>query len=203
MVSILSLERLIKNNIFGFRAQPAGDVNIEKFNTYANGADIFRLLASREERAYVQRLLMSCAGTDFVIQISLNLPGLPKNVPDDSEAISFASGVLIDRLGIFPSASVQLRNHAGFACLLSFHGDARRAKKTAISVEEDADWGRVFDIDVMTAEGILSGSDFGRPQRKCFLCGESAKVCARTGTHDMEELREEALRLLALARPRP
>ncbi|MDR3166098.1 MAG: citrate lyase holo-[acyl-carrier protein] synthase, partial [Synergistaceae bacterium] len=103
----------------------------------------------------------------------------------------------------FPSASVQLRNHAGFACLMPFRGDARHAKETAISVEEGADWGRAFDIDVITAEGALSGNDFGRARRKCFLCGESAKVCARAGTHDMGKLREEALRLLALARLRP
>jgi holo-ACP synthase CitX len=165
--------------------------------------DICRLLASREERAYVQGFLMSCAGTDFVIQISLNLPGLPKSVPGDAEAIFFASRFLLGRIRDIPSASVRLRNHAGLACLMSFRGDSRRAKKTAISVEEDAVWGRAFDIDVITAGGILPGIDFGRAQRKCFLCDENAKLCARTGAHDLEKLREEALRLLALVSRRP
>ncbi|MDR3164669.1 MAG: citrate lyase holo-[acyl-carrier protein] synthase, partial [Synergistaceae bacterium] len=103
------------------------------------GEEIFRLLGSREERAYVQRLLMSCFETNFVVQISLNMPGLPKNVPGDCEAVFFASRFLLDRLDVFPSASVQLRNHAGFACLMPFRGDARHAKETAISVEEGAD----------------------------------------------------------------
>ena len=178
-----------------------GDVNIEKFDAYAQRC-FYRLLDAREERAYVQGFLMSSAGTDFVVQVSLNMPGLPKSVPGDSEAIFFVSGVMLDRLGEVPSASVQLRNHAGLACLMSFRGNAERAKKTAVSVEEGADWGRVLDIDVITAGGALSGIDFGRARRKCFLCGESAKVCARAGTHDMEKLREEALRLLARVRLR-
>ncbi|MDR1134238.1 MAG: citrate lyase holo-[acyl-carrier protein] synthase [Synergistaceae bacterium] len=167
------------------------------------GEDIYRLLDSREERVYVQGFLMSFAGTDFVVQISLNLPGIPKNVPGDAEAVFFAFRLLFDRLGYFPSASVQLRNHAGFVCSMPFRGDPGRAKKAAVSVEEGYDWGRVFDIDVITAGGTLSGVSFGRAQRKCFLCPESAKVCARAGTHDMGKLREEALRLLALARLRP
>ena len=167
------------------------------------GEDILRLLDAREERVYVQGVLISTAGTDFVVQVSLNIPGLPKNVPGDFEAVLSASRVLSGRLGVFSSASVQLRNHAGAAFLMSFRGDARRAKKTALSVEEDADWGRVLDIDVITAGGALPGNDFGRAQRKCLLCAESAKVCARAGTHDMEKLREEALRLLALACLRP
>jgi holo-ACP synthase len=167
------------------------------------GEDISRLLDAREERAYVQRFLMSCAGTDFVVQISVNMPGLPKNVPGDSEAVFFASGVLLSRISDVPSVTVQLRNHAGLACLMSFRGDAIRAKKTAVSVEEGSDWGRALDIDVITAEGSLQGSGLGRTERKCFLCAENAKVCARTGAHDMEKLRGEALRLLALARSRP
>ncbi|MDR1581292.1 MAG: citrate lyase holo-[acyl-carrier protein] synthase [Synergistaceae bacterium] len=166
------------------------------------GKDIARLLNAREERAYFQGFLMSCSGTDFVVQVSLNIPGLPKSVSGDSKAIFSACRFLLGRLGYVPSASVQLRNHAGLACLMSFRGDAIRAKKTAISVEEGADWGRVFDIDVLTAGGVLSGNDFGRAQRKCFLCAESAKVCARAGTHDMDKLREKALRLLVLARLR-
>jgi holo-ACP synthase CitX len=167
-----------------------------------NARDISRLLDSREERAYVQRFLMSCAWTDFVVQVSLNLPGLPKSVAGDTGAVLFASGVLLSLLGDVPSASVQLRNHAGFACLMSFRGDAVRAKKTTVSVEEGFDWGRGFDIDVLTGTGPLSRESLGMGARKCFLCAENAKVCARAGTHDMENLREEALRLLGLARLR-
>jgi holo-ACP synthase CitX len=165
--------------------------------------EISRLLDSREERAYVQGFLMSCAGTDFVVQVSLNLPGLPKSVAGDSEAVFFASGVLLDRLGDVPPASVRLRNHAGLACLMAFRGNAMRAKKTAVSVEEGADWGRGFDIDVLTGTGPLSRESLGMKERKCFLCAESAKACARARTHDVVKLREEALRLLALARLRP
>jgi holo-ACP synthase CitX len=167
-----------------------------------SAGDISRLLNAREERACVQGFLTRLAGIDFAAQVSLNIPGLPKNVPGDSEAVFSASGVLLERLGASPSVSVQLRNHAGFALLMSFRGDAARAKEAAVSVEEDADWGRVFDIDVITAGGTLSREGFGRETRKCFLCSLNAKECARAGTHGMEKLREEALRLLARVRRR-
>ncbi|MDR0764531.1 MAG: citrate lyase holo-[acyl-carrier protein] synthase [Synergistaceae bacterium] len=167
------------------------------------GEDVFRLLGAREERVYVQGFLLSREGIDFVVQISLNLPGLPKSVPGDPEAVFFASGILSGRLGDVPALSVQLRNHAGLACLMSFRGDAVRAKKTAVSVEKGFDWGRGFDIDVLTGAGPVSRENLGMKARKCFLCAENAKICARAGAHDMEKLREEALRLLALARLRP
>ena len=49
---------------------------------------IEHVLAGREERYWIQSLLLQCA--DVVCQISLNIPGYPKSLPGDEYALSFA-----------------------------------------------------------------------------------------------------------------
>lgn len=77
--------------------------------------------------------------------------------------------------------------------------DPALLKKTAVDAENTMTAGRIFDIDILTATGNLSRRDMGLPERKCLLCGERAKSCARLGTHSTHELREIAVRLLTEA----
>ncbi|MCC8178260.1 MAG: citrate lyase holo-[acyl-carrier protein] synthase [Cloacibacillus sp.] len=39
----------------------------------------------------------------------------------------------------------------------------------------------------------------GLPERRCLLCGERAKVCARLGSHPQSELREKVIRIINAA----
>ena len=59
--------------------------------------------------------------------------------------------------------------------------------------------GRVLDIDVIAPEGQLSRLGMGLPPRRCLVCGESAKDCARAGRHDPSELREMVMRIIKTA----
>jgi holo-ACP synthase CitX len=57
---------------------------------------------------------------------------------------------------------------------------------------------RVLDIDVITAAGPISRGDIGLERRKCLLCRDDAKTCARERRHPAEDLREYVRRLLLL-----
>ena len=57
---------------------------------------------------------------------------------------------------------------------------------------------RVLDIDVITAAGPISREDIGLERRKCLLCADDAKTCARKRKHPAEDLRERVRQLLAL-----
>jgi holo-ACP synthase CitX len=120
----------------------------------------------------------------------------------DAAAMGFVRGVFLREFGEGCSARVLLSNFAGVAEILLFasHG-AMLAKKAALRVEDGNEWGRVFDIDVIAESGPISRSDIGGVARKCLLCDDEAKICARAGRHPITALREEAARLLGLARP--
>jgi holo-ACP synthase CitX len=57
---------------------------------------------------------------------------------------------------------------------------------------------RVLDIDVITAAGPISRGDIGLERRRCLLCPDDAKTCARKRKHPPEELRERVRQLLML-----
>jgi holo-ACP synthase CitX len=163
-------------------------------------ASLRRLLAAREERAWIQNFFLSFAAgvpSAFVVQISLNVPGLPKRLDCDEDAIVRAWGLYLGEFGTSPAMSASVVNYCGPARISLFLGDrSREAKEIAISFEEGYPWGRIFDIDVMTESGAVSRSRLNVPPRKCMLCGDDAKSCARIGRHDASELRLTAEELL-------
>lgn len=167
---------------------------------------IRRLLAAREERAWLQEYFLSsfAPGVCCVAQLSLNIPGWPKRLPGDERAIRAAAKIFTDASpGAGPPlAGAFLSNAAGLAILLALRGDpASGIKKTVIGLEEGLKWGRALDIDVITSAGPLSRALEGFPARRCLICGEDAKICARTKAHPIEELRGKVESLLGLVPP--
>ena len=158
-----------------------------------------RVLSGREERALVQKILLGARGVSFLLQISLNIPGVPKDVPESGNALSSAARAFEKKIREHPGVLVSISNGAGRAEILSFGGDAVNAKASAIEIEEGYEWGRALDADIITADGPLSRHSLGIEPRRCLLCGESAKICARRRAHDIEKLRAEVSRLLRLA----
>jgi holo-ACP synthase CitX len=160
---------------------------------------IARILSGREERAQAQKFLLGVRGVSYVLQISLNIPGTPKEMPGDGYALSRALAMFLDAVLDRPFSAIFMSNHAGKAEIMSFGGDAGLAKIAAMEIEEAREWGRVIDADVITRGGHISRSSLGKNQRKCLLCGEPAGICARSRAHGVTDLRAEALRLLGLA----
>jgi holo-ACP synthase len=160
---------------------------------------VARILSGREERAQAQKFLLGVRGVSYVLQISLNIPGMPKGMPGDGYALSRALAMFLDAVLDRPFSAVFLSNHAGNAEILSFGGDAALAKAAAVEIEEAHEWGRIIDADVITRDGHISRSSLGKNQRKCLLCGKPAGICARSRAHGVTDLRAEVLRLLGLA----
>jgi holo-ACP synthase CitX len=161
-------------------------------------------LKAKEERAWMQRFMTGSSGIGgFVVQISLNIPGWPKRLNGDRLALEAGEAALLCALGFRPAARILLYSAAGFALMMVFpdgERSARNAKKISVGIEEASEWGRVLDIDVITAGAHISRADIGLDPRKCLLCGSEAKVCARMGTHVMDELRRVTSRLISSAR---
>jgi len=157
------------------------------------------VMRGREERAAAQSRLLLLRGGSFVCQITLNIPGFPKRLNGDELLIKKCKEDLLRYICRMPLVEVQLDNGAGLALLQLYeggHGAIYNTKRAAIFIEENKDYGRVVDIDVITVSGPLSRVLFNFAPRRCLLCDKDSKECARECNHTYEELRAEAQALI-------
>lgn len=157
------------------------------------------VMAGREERAMIQSRLLSGRSDHFVCQVTLNVPGYPKRLLGDETIIEkcrmdFQIGICCES-----HKEVKLENGAGLALLMLFSGGKEKitaAKQVGIFIEDNACYGRIVDIDVITVDGQLSRRDFHLKPRRCFLCSKDSKECARERKHSYQELRAEVQALI-------
>jgi|GEM_PF-245211 len=165
--------------------------------------EVGAVLAGRDERRSAQIGLLYgeiCDGLPdrFLCQVSLNIPGYPKRLLHDEDALHKGVLFFLRRYGRPPMLEKLLLNGAGACWLGLFDGypDAIYAKRAAVAAEEENPACRIFDIDIITLHGQISRSSLGFPQRRCILCDAEAKECARSNAHSTEELRSVCAALL-------
>ena len=154
------------------------------------------MLAAREERAARQAAWLEKYAVPL-LSFTLNIPGPVKTSPDLRHAFEAGLAVLEDALGaagLFPTARTEIHAPTGDEGLLAIDSDAETIKEIATRIEEEHPLGRLFDMDVLSADGTkLSRS----VPRRCLLCTEQAQNCARSRRHSIAELTAEIERLLA------
>ena len=153
--------------------------------------DITQILKSRDMRVKEQfALLKKLKSNQSLINAKLNIPGPIKN---NAYLIQvFRSGLKrflqeskVDYQLIWDVAT-------GPEAFLILNESAKDSKQAAIEFEDNDDLGRLFDIDVLTEDdGVphpLSRKDFHQVERKCIMCDQPAKVCARSRKHSVKEM---------------
>lgn len=160
------------------------------------------LLDSRERRAARQRELLAAYGGEdgILLSVTLNIPGPVKDRPQYrramEEGLRRLRGLLPDEAVVHEETHNLNTGPEGYLCLDGRAMNPLQAKQMAVEAEAADSLGRLLDIDVITAAGGVSRSDLGLSGRRCLLCGEDAKVCARSQRHPMEELLAEIDRIL-------
>lgn len=145
------------------------------------------MLAAREERARQQHALRQ-AWNMPLLSFCLNIPGPVKTTPllrrlfrDTLQQI----GEILSSQGIAIRELRERHESTGDEALLALDGDAAAIKQIMLRLEETHPLGRLFDLDVLTADG----QKLSRPQpRRCLLCGRQAQDCARSRRHTVEAL---------------
>jgi holo-ACP synthase CitX len=80
----------------------------------------------------------------------------------------------------------------GYEALFVVRTDALETKRKACDIEDGHPLGRLFEMDVITEEGIpLSREAIGRDPRKCLLCEQDARVCMRDRSHALLDLQDK------------
>lgn len=159
----------------------------------SSNVNILEILQAREERAARQNRFLS-EHKSALLSFSMNIPGPVK----DSPLVRFAFYEGRRRLAqcLRPLAAELCFDAAGPALLWAVDKDAAEVKTVCERLEGD-ELGRLFDMDVLDASGEkLSRSE----PRRCLLCGEDARICARKRSHGLDAvLAETRRRLLVFA----
>lgn len=73
--------------------------------------------------------------------------------------------------------------------LMAVDLSAETVKDAALMLEMKHPLGRLWDIDVLDANGrLLSRRDVGLAPRRCLLCNRPANLCGRERTHSVDQL---------------
>lgn len=149
--------------------------------------DPMALLERREYRGDKIRKL-SCRHPDLTVVVcQMNIPGPIKINPLIQAAFDLGKNSL---LAVFPTARVIWEDHrlTGPELVLTIPSPVEAVKTACRQLEETAPLGRLLDLDVYRQGRALSREDLRLPQRSCLICGQPARVCARSQAHPLSEL---------------
>ncbi len=160
---------------------------------------LMEMLNAREMRRRLQDQLLD-AHKKPLICLTLNIPGPVKVLPGVPDAFETGRGrieTILQKHRIPTLRSEAVRAKTGYEAFYCIDASAEAAKALMISIEDADRLGRLFDIDVLRADGVkVSREELGFPPRRCLLCGEPAHVCSRSRRHSVAELTAEIRRIL-------
>ena len=151
------------------------------------------MLAAREQRAAEQQRLLAQYRKTLVC-FTLNIPGPVKTAPDIVRAFGEGLAALDHRL---PRGSVLYRSartpFTGCQAFYVVDRPPQAVKKICMDIEEGCPLGRLFDMDVLTPEGVKLDRPAGRAAaRGCIVCGAPGRDCAARRLHSVDQLQKAA-----------
>lgn len=163
-------------------------------------ATLQEILDAREARVRTQQALLQQYKKPLIC-FTMNIPGPEKFNRDVSIGFAVGNWLLRDALtGVQILHKEQHRNTTGCESYYVVDLPAKKLKQLTIDIEDTDPIGRLFDMDVIDADGTkLTREALGYVRRKCLICDQDAVVCARSRAHDLETLQDRTGFLLYLA----
>lgn len=160
-----------------------------KYFTSENGPSLEEVLANREKRISKIRFLEKKYPENPVLCFKLNIPGKEKT--NASVIRIFEIGIediksVLDTNDILFEKKEDLITGPEFYLVISI--DPFLLKRKMTDLEENSYFGRLFDIDILYKGQNIDRKMIGKGPRKCFLCDNDAKVCARSRKHSVDEM---------------
>lgn len=163
-------------------------------------ATLQEILDAREKRAEKQKTLLARYRKPLLC-FSMNIPGPEKWNADISVGFMVGNLLLQNELG--NAKLLHFEKQEGITDCEAFYVvdiSARQLKQIAIEIESTDPIGRLFDMDVLDEHGQwLSRTDFGISPRKCLICDQDARICARSRNHGLDMLKNRTNELLQIA----
>lgn len=146
------------------------------------------ILKNREKRAKKQKELLALYQKP-IISISINIPGEKKLTKESLFIFEVMTNALKNALKDNFKELYFSKKKTGVESIICSEMSALELKKLTCKLEDETLLGRFVDFDVFDIDGKqLSRKNFGKQERKCFLCDKKAVVCARQRAHNIDEL---------------
>lgn len=161
--------------------------------------DLDEMLRFRERKVRIQEELRGKYKDMVTMALAMNIPGPVKTSPDILLAFEEGTRSLeqtVSDAGIGINEMIRVAENTGYMKFYALDSvNPAAVKWLAVSLEETHPLGRLWDIDVYDKDGAGIGREsLSAPVRKCLICGQDAKGCARNRTHPVEELVREVNR---------
>lgn len=153
------------------------------------------VMDSRDMRSRLQNELIQRYPNATVVAIKLNIPGPIKNNQYLTDLFmqgyrEFRQQLTNDTIQVIDE--IDWTRDTGRESVLVIDSAALDLKRSAIEFEDKTNFGRLFDIDVLSSSaGHLSRVELSLPVRRCLICSRPAKECARSRRHSVEELQNK------------
>ena len=149
-----------------------------------------QMLSRREARANEQQLLLVKYHAPLV-SFCMNIPGPIKTNDEIRKAFDTGKNSLLNALEIYGPVindCIEIHCDTGDELLLSVNAvSSDELKNLCVEIENASKLGRLFDFDVIDANGNkLSRKTF----RTCLICNKQAQECARSRAHSVKELQD-------------
>ena len=148
-----------------------------------------QLLASREERASFQKELLKGYPGKTLVCLTVIMPGKVKR---NLQSLVVAQAAVTALVLAFGNTMLKLELRdlpTGYEAYLVAPISNEDAKREVCRIEDTHPLGRLFDLDVIDADGVpVSRESIGLNPRKCLVCDNEARFCMRNRTHTLAEL---------------
>ena len=160
------------------------------------------ILEAREQRVFRQRALLAETKTPLLC-FTMNIAGPEKNNPCITKGFRLGLAMLEAQLlgERLPVLQKQVYEEAtGCEAYYAVDASADLLKRLAVQIEDASKVGRLFDMDVLAADGSkVSREALGLPGRTCLICGGPVHLCSRSRAHSVEQLQAKTTELLQTA----
>ena len=155
------------------------------------------LLQSRDNRHALQQQLLQQHPGSTLVCLTVVMPGSIKRNLYSVVTAQAALTALLDRLGM-NIQEVRARDlGTGYEAYLITGLPALEAKRVTCDIEDSHPLGRLFDIDVIDADGSpIPRQTVGGEPRRCLLCENEARWCMRNHSHSQEELMDRIQQMI-------
>lgn len=157
--------------------------------------DLNDMMHCRERRVLIQQKLQNqYHGT--LISYCMNIPGPIKTNDSIRRAFDQGKETLMKALhehSVPVLIQYEIHERTGDELIMAVDAPAAEVKEITLPIEEQHPLGRLFDMDVLDADGNkLSRQAY----RKCLICDRQAQDCARARRHSVKEMQDAIDRLL-------
>lgn len=172
-----------------------------KQELWTSGKDVSmaKILDARENRVQIQQEMLQ-KSPSCLLSFTLNIPGSVKVFPYTkwtyevgisiiSKGISLLNGVIIEQK--------EVKKDTGWEAFFALNLHPEDMKSYLLEQEEQHPLGRLFDFDILRADGSkLSRQELGFLERTCLLCGNPAFLCGRSRKHSAQELLAKEIEIM-------